>query len=199
MGPSGERQLGELPEPELIRLAQKGDRRAYDCLVRRYQRQVYRWAFHVVRTHDLADEVAQDVFIRTYHALEKVDPDRPLGAWLCRSTMNLALNVVRKQQFRTQWAEHNRPEPSDYEKQSGEPDAILRRRRMVQRIEKAIDELPPLFRTVMMLRLKDEMGYEEIAEHLGVSLGTVMSRLSRARKKLRAALGDLMEDLRGNP
>lgn len=185
-----------LPEPDLIRLAQKGDRQAYDRLVRIYQKQVYRWAFHVVRTHDVADEVTQDVFVRTYRALDRVDPDRPFGAWLCRSTFNVALNLVRKQQFRTQWAQENRAEPTDYERESAQPDAWFRRRRVLQRLETAIDALPPLYRTIILLRLRDELSYEEISQALGVSLGTVMSRLARARQRLRVSLGDLIDDLR---
>ncbi len=185
-----------LNESELIRLAQKGDRRAYDALVRRYQRQVYRWAFHVVRTHDLADEVTQDVFVRTFQAIDRVDPDRPLGAWLCRSAINVALNVIRKQQFRTQWAQENRPEPTDYEKESAQPDAGFRRRRVIQRLERAIDALPPIYRTIILLRLKDDMSYDQISKALGVSMGTVMSRLARARQRLRESLGDVLDDLR---
>jgi len=196
MGDRGEWLLVDLPESEQIRAAQNGDRAAYDLLVRRYQKQVYRWAFHVVRTHDLADEVSQEVFVRTFQALPRIDPDRPLGAWLCRSTVNLALNLLRKQQFRAKWAEDNRPDPTDFERKAAEPDAAFRRHRVLGRLEAAIDDLPALYRTVLLLRLKDGMTYEEIAAALGISMGTVMSRLARARRRLRASLGDLIEDLR---
>ena len=196
MSTDGEHDYSNLGEPAIIRLAQQGDRRAYDILVRLYQKQVYRWAFHVVRTHDLADEVTQDVFVRTYQALDRVDPDRPLGAWLCRSTINVALNIIRKQQFRTQWAQENRPDPTDYERESSQPDAGFRRRRVIERLEKAIDDLPIIYRTIILLRLKDDMSYDQIATVLGVSMGTVMSRLARARQRLRDSLGDAIDDLR---
>jgi len=196
MGTGGDKEYGSLPEPELIRMAQAGDRRAYDALVRIYQRQVYRWAFHVVRTHDLADEVAQDVFVRTYQAIDRIDPERPLGAWLCRSAINVALNILRKQQFRTQWAQENRPDPTDYERESGQPDAGFRRRRVLQRLEAAIDALPPLYRTIILLRLRDDMSYDQISKVLGISMGTVMSRLARARRRLKDSLGNMIDDLR---
>ncbi len=196
MSTGGDHDYANLTEPEIIRLAQSGDRRAYDILVRLYQKQVYRWAFHVVRTHDLADEVTQDVFVRTYQALNRVDPDRPLGAWLCRSTINAALNIIRKQQFRTQWAQENRPDLTDYEREAGQPDAGFRRRRVLERLEKAIDDLPPIYRTIILLRLKDDLSYDQISKVLGVSMGTVMSRLARARQRLRVALGDMIDDLR---
>jgi RNA polymerase sigma-70 factor (ECF subfamily) len=196
MGETGDRDLRDLPEPDLIRAAQAGNRSAYDLLVRHHQRQVYRWALHVVRTHDLADEVSQEVFVRTYQALARIDPERPLGAWLCRTTVNLALNLLRRQQFRTRWTEENRDRPERMVTSLPSPDAALRRHRVLERLEREIAALPPLYRTVMMLRLKDGMSYEEIADALGVSLGTVMSRLSRARQRLRTALGDLIEDLR---
>ncbi|MEW5702896.1 MAG: RNA polymerase sigma factor [Candidatus Zixiibacteriota bacterium] len=196
MDDRGEKASEGVSEEELIRATQSGDRYAYDVLVRRYQRRVYRWAFHVVRTHDLADEVTQEVFVRTYEAISRVDPKRPLGAWLCRSAVNLALNLLRKQQFRARWAEENRPEPTDFEKEASEPDTAFRRRRIMDRLDRAIDSLPILYRTILLLRLKDGMSYEEIADALGISMGTVMSRLSRARRRLRTELGDMIEDLR---
>lgn len=196
MSTGGEQEYNNLSESELIRLAQKGDHRAYDHLVRTFQKQVYRWAFHVVRAHDLADEVTQDVFVRTFQALDRIDPDRPFGAWLCRSAVNIALNVIRKQQFRTQWAQENRPDPTDYERESSQPEAGFRRRRVLQRLEAAIDDLPPIYRTIILLRLRDEMSYDEISRVLGVSMGTVMSRLARARHRLRDSLGDMIDDLR---
>lgn len=196
MGTGGDQEYASLSESELIRLAQKGDRRAYDGLVRIYQKQVYRWAFHVVRTHDLADEVTQDVFVRTYQAIDRIDPDRPFGAWLCRSAVNIALNAVRKQQFRTQWAQDHRPEPTDYERESSQPDAGFRRRRVLERLEAAIDELPVIYRTIILLRLRNDMSYEEISQVLGISMGTVMSRLARARQRLKESLGNMIDDLR---
>jgi RNA polymerase sigma-70 factor (ECF subfamily) len=183
-------------EPELIRAAQEGDRGAYDSLVRLYQKQVYRWAFHVVRNHDLADEVAQEVFVRTYEALDRVDPDRPLGAWFCRSTTNVSLNLLRKSQFRTKWIEEQRRDPPDHRHDSSQPDAALHRREVLARIQQAINTLTPMYRAVILLRVKENMSYGEIAEALGISMGTVMSRLARARRKLRISLGDLLDELR---
>ena len=196
MGTGGDQEYANLSESELMRLAQKGDRRAYDGLVRIYQKQVYRWAFHVVRTHDLADEVTQDVFVRTYQAIDRIDPDRPFGAWLCRSAVNNALNAIPKQQFRTQWAQDHRPEPTDYERESSQPDAGFRRRRVLERLEAAIDELPVIYRTIILLRLRNDMSYEEISQVLGISMGTVMSRLARARQRLKESLGNMIDDLR---
>ncbi|MBI3872737.1 MAG: sigma-70 family RNA polymerase sigma factor [candidate division Zixibacteria bacterium] len=196
MSGSDDKHPPEAADFDLVVAAQKGDNSAYDCLVRRYQRQVYRWAFHVVRTHDLADEVTQDVFVRTYEALARIDPNRPFGAWLCRTTVNIALNLLRKNQFRAQQILLNRPDPSDYEREAAQPEASFRRRRLLARLEAEIDRLPEVYRTIILLRLRDALTYEEIREALGVSMGTVMSRLARARRKLREALGDFLEDLR---
>jgi len=192
---SGKNVSGHL-ESEWIREAQKGDRAAYDHLVEKYRKQVYRWAYHLVRAHDLADEVTQDVFVRTYQALDRIDPNRPLGAWLCRSTTNIALNLLRKNQFRTRWVEANRPDTPAPDKSAAQPDAAYRSQRFLDRIQRAIDGLSPMYRAVILLRVKEEMSYEEIAEALGVSIGTVMSRLARARQKLRNLLGDIMDELR---
>ncbi len=193
----GERRDGEIEktESDLIRQAQAGDRFAYDQLVRRHQRTVYRWAFNVVRNHDVADEVAQEVFVRTYLALERIDPERPLGSWLCKTTVNVALNLLRKQRFREQWAQENRTESEELASNADEPDAKLRRHRVIARLEQSISKLPPVYRTALLLRTRDHLSYGEIAEAMGVSLGTVMSRLNRARKRLRTMMGDLLDDL----
>jgi RNA polymerase sigma-70 factor (ECF subfamily) len=194
----GERRDGEsIPnESDLIRQAQAGDRAAYDRLVRLHQRSVYRWAYNIVRTHDVADEVTQEVFVRTFLALDRIDPERPLGSWLCKTAVNVALNIVRKQKFRSQFVESLGPEgAAELAPSTDQPDTTLRRKRVMERLQAAIDSLPPLYRTVLLLRTRDHLSYEEIAEHLGVSLGTVMSRLNRARSKLRSLMGDSLEDL----
>jgi RNA polymerase sigma-70 factor (ECF subfamily) len=187
----------DFSEPDCIRAAKNGDRGAYDKLVRKYQKQVYRWAYQLVRAHDLADEVSQEVFVRTYGALDRIDPDRPLGAWLCRSTTNIAFNILRKHQFRTRWAEENRAGAMEIEQPPPQPDAEFHSRRIAERVQKAVDALPPAFRAVILLRVKEEMTYEEIADALGISLGTVMSRLARARRKLRMGLADLLKEFKG--
>lgn len=179
----------ETSESELIRAAQAGDRLAYDELVRRHQRNVYRWAYNVVRSHDAADEVAQEVFVRTYMALDRIDPERPLGSWLCRTAVNVALNTVRKQRFRTQWAEENRP---DVDSVGDQPDAVFRQHELIRRLERAINNLTPMYRTVLLLRTREQLSYGEIAKVLDVSVGTVMSRLARARKRLRKELGEFL-------
>jgi RNA polymerase sigma-70 factor (ECF subfamily) len=184
----------ETSESDLIRAAQAGDSLAYDELVRRHQRSVYRWAYNVVRSHDAADEVAQEVFVRTYLALDRIDPERPLGSWLCRTAVNVALNTVRKQRFRTQWAEDNKPDAASLESSENQPDTVFRRHELIRRLEKGINGLPPLYRTVLLLRARDQMTYEEIAQALNVSVGTVMSRLARARKRLRSELGEFLGD-----
>jgi RNA polymerase sigma-70 factor (ECF subfamily) len=66
----------------------------------------------------------------------------------------------------------------------------------LERLEKAIDDLPPIYRTIILLRLKDDMSYDHISKVLGVSMGTVMSRLARARQRLKDSLGDMIDDLR---
>jgi RNA polymerase sigma-70 factor, ECF subfamily len=194
---SGERRdsLTGKTESELIRLAQEGDRFAYDELVRRHQRNVYRWAYNIVRHHDTADDVAQEVFVRTFLALDRIDPERPLGSWLCKTAVNVALNILRKQRFRAQWAEDQHLGMAEEHAAADEPDALLRRRRVIQKLEAAIQELPPIYRMALLLRTRDHMSYEQIADALGVSLGTVMSRLARARQRLRTMMGSSLDDL----
>jgi RNA polymerase sigma-70 factor (ECF subfamily) len=107
----------------------------------------------------------------------------------------VALNILRKQRFREQWAQENRTESEEQASNADEPDAKLRRHRVIARLEQAIDALPAVYRTTLLLRTRDHLSYGEIAEATGVSLGTVMSRLNRARKKLRTMMGNLLDDL----
>lgn len=191
------KEVTEYSEPELIRAAQQGSHDAYDRLVRNFQKQVYRWAYHLVRSHDLADEVAQEVFVRTYHALARIDPDRPLGAWLSRTTTNLALNLLRRIQYQTRRLEESRPLTNPSQISQNDPDTVLHNREILARVEKALATLPPHYRVTLILRVKEQMSYSEIAESLNISIGTVMSRLARARHRLRSILGDVLDDLFG--
>ena len=191
------KEVTEYSEPELIRAAQQGSHDAYDRLVRNFQKQVYRWAYHLVRSHDLADEVAQEVFVRTYHALARIDPDRPLGAWLSRTTTNLALNLLRRIQYQTRRLEESRSSGNPSQISQNDPDEVLHNREILARVEKALATLPPHYRVTLILRVKEQMSYSEIAESLNISIGTVMSRLARARHRLRSILGDVLDDLFG--
>jgi RNA polymerase sigma-70 factor, ECF subfamily len=173
-------------EAFLLGRARQGDLTAFETVVKRYQRRVYGVALRIVRAHDVADDVAQEAFVRAWRSLDRFDLGRPFGPWICRIAANLAVNHVRSPRAR----EEGLPE-GHAETRSGDPgplgavlDAEARRV-----LDLALGELSREQRAVFVLRTVEEMSYEEIAGALGLSPGTVMSRLFRARERLAKALG----------
>jgi len=172
-------------EADLLVKARGGSLFAFEEIVKRYQRRVYGMAYRIVRRHDLADDVAQEAFIRAFRALPSFDPTRPFGPWIGRIAANLAINHVRSPEAREEELPDGHAEiPTPAE---GPLDHVLdgEARQMLNR---ALDTLPAEQRAVFVLRAVEGLSYREIAESLDISMGTVMSRLSRAREKLRAAL-----------
>jgi RNA polymerase sigma-70 factor (ECF subfamily) len=153
--------------------------------VRRYQRRVYAVAFRISRRHDLADDVAQETFLRAYRALDRFELGRPFGPWVVRIAANLAINERRSPRAREDALPEGHGETASA---AAGPLQQLLEDEAGSVLEKALDALPGEQRTVFVLRVHEGLSYQEIAETLGLAPGTVMSRLSRAREKLRGAL-----------
>jgi RNA polymerase sigma-70 factor (ECF subfamily) len=187
MGHSGRHPAAD-PGPDdafLLARARRGDLAAFEAVVRRYQRRVYGVALRIVRAHDVADDVAQEAFVRAWRSLDRFDLGRPFGPWVCRIAANLAVNHVRSPRAREEGLPNGHAETP-----SGDPDplgaALDAEARRV--LDEAVAGLPPEQRAVFVLRAVEEMSYAEIAGALGISPGTVMSRLFRARERLARAL-----------
>jgi RNA polymerase sigma-70 factor (ECF subfamily) len=172
-------------ESFLIARARRGDEAAFEQIVRLHQRRVYGVALRIVRAHDVADDVAQEAFLRAWRSLERFELGRPFGPWVCRIAANLAVNHVRSPRAR----EQGLPETHSLTP-AREPGPLgqLLDAEGASVLERALDELPPEQRAVLVLRAVEELSYAEIAESLGISPGTVMSRLFRARDRLAQAL-----------
>jgi RNA polymerase sigma-70 factor (ECF subfamily) len=172
-------------EVELLREARGGDAVAFEEVVRRYQRQAYGVALRIVRRHDVADDVAQEAFIRAYRTLDRFDPTRPFGPWISRIAANLAINHVRSPRAREEELDEGHEQERS---RDGSPLQGILEREARRALQDALGTLPAEQRAVFVLRTVEELSYREIAETLEISMGTVMSRLSRAREKLRRAL-----------
>lgn len=172
-------------ETFLLARARQGDLPAFEEVVRRYQRRVYGVALRIVRSHALADDVAQEAFVKAWRSLDRFELGRPFGPWICRIAANQAVNHVRSPRSR----EDPLPEGhAEVRASQGSPlDAVLDREAQ-QVLDAALETLPAEQRAVFVLRAVEEMSYAEIAETLGLSPGTVMSRLFRAREKLARAV-----------
>jgi RNA polymerase sigma-70 factor (ECF subfamily) len=190
MNPSqGQAPQDGLKDDELIRQAQQGDLSSFDVLVRRYQRKIYFVAYRMVKNHDAADDVAQETFINAYGAIKSFKAGHSLYTWLYRICMNLAINHLKRSRFvvpESQFEE--RISPLEREAATPNPAEDFASRELERKIEQAIDSLPPKHKAVLVLRVYEDLSYEQIAQTLRISVGTVMSRLFRARARLQEML-----------
>ena len=153
--------------------------------MRLHQRRVYGVALRIVRNHGMADDVAQEAFLKAWRSLDRFELGRPFGPWVCRIAANLAVNHVRSPRAR----EEGLPEGYAETKAAGPgPLGALLDTEATRVLDAAMAELPREQRAVLVMRAVEEMSYAEIAEALGISPGTVMSRLYRARERLALAL-----------
>jgi RNA polymerase sigma-70 factor (ECF subfamily) len=185
----------ERSEADLLEKAQGGNLFAFEEVVRRYQRRVYAVAMRITRRHDLADDVTQETFLRAHQKLDSFDTGRPFGPWICRIAANLAISQLRSPVAREQELGEGAAEEPD--RGDSPLDAVLESEAR-ELLEAALEALPPEQRAVFVLRSVEEMSYRDIAGTLEIPLGSVMSRLSRARDKLRAALGGYLAGADGS-
>jgi RNA polymerase sigma-70 factor (ECF subfamily) len=189
-----ESEKAEERDRDWVERTRAGDRSAFEAIVRCYQRRVYGLALRMTRRHEVADEITQEAFVRAYTHLDRFQLGRPLAPWLLRITMNLTLNhlssgPVRREETVPDPELSAPPRPTPIE---GEPLRSLLSAEFQHAFEGAVERLPPEQKAVFVLKVQEEMRYEEIADTLGISLGTVMSRLSRARAKLKTMLRDYL-------
>ncbi len=191
MNEVGRRISSETPadETELIRAAQAGDSRAFAEIVRRYQRAIYRVAYGFTRVPADADDLAQETFVRAYRAIGRFRLGEPLYPWLARIASNQALSLLRRRKRRPEAALEPLLEAGrQWAAADDDPGREVADRELRQHLNQALTELKPEHQAVLVLRAVEEMSYEEIARTLQVPVGTVMSRLSRARVELKARL-----------
>jgi len=181
---------GPVSEPAddfLISQTLSGDQKSYEILVKRYQKRVHRLAQRLVRDADAADDVAQKAFIRAYYALSRYEQGRNFYFWLSKIAVNLALNHLSREKRLVALPEDDTNlDPALSTDPTAEADAS----QLKARIGEAIEKLPLHQRSVLLLRAQEGLSYQEIARNLDISIGTVMSRLSRARQALKELLGD---------
>ena len=182
---------------ELIGRAQKGDQAAFRRLVERHQRRAFAIALGLVRDENDARELVQDAFLRVYKGLGTFQGGSSFFTWLYRIVTNLAIDLMRKPGRRDAELLDGQPpreDESDFPLvariDGADPLDVVRRREIAKRIQTALDALPPYHRGVILMREVEGMSYEEMAEAMGVSKGTIMSRLFHARQKLQRALAD---------
>lgn len=174
-------------EARLIDLARSGDFAAFEELVRRYRNDVYGLSYHFLRNREEAWDVSQEVFIKAHRSLVRFRGESSFKTWLMRITANQCKDHLKKRRldavpFDEAIETHDAPSAV-----LG-PDATVEAHELGEAITKALESLPFKHRTAFMLREFEGLTYEEMAKVMDCNLGTVMSRLHHARKKLQAAL-----------
>ncbi|GMU93698.1 MAG: hypothetical protein AMXMBFR4_27560 [Candidatus Hydrogenedentota bacterium] len=185
----------EVPHPKnvttedarLVGLARAGDFAAFEQLVRTYRNDVYAMAFHFVRNREEAWDISQEVFIKAHRALARFRGDSTFKTWLMRITANQCKDVLKKR--RLDAVPYNDAlDTHDAPSQVLGPRHTLEASELGDAIEKALDALPHKHRTAFILREYEGLSYEEMAQAMGCTIGTVMSRLHHARRKLQNSL-----------
>jgi RNA polymerase sigma-70 factor (ECF subfamily) len=173
-------------ETELVRKARDGDRPAFDRLVAIHLPQVWATVWRVLRHREDCEDVVQEVFVTAYRALPGFRGDARLSTWLHRIAVTRALNHVEKSEEKLRRASDPfEPEAGNVPRAIGTPLGALEAKELMRRLADCLEKLPVAWRAVLALRDAEENSYEHIAETLHVELGTVRSRLARARSSLK--------------
>lgn len=194
--------LPNLPDADVARLAQQGREAAFRELVRRYERPVFSLVFRMVRDSAVAEDLAQDTFIKVLNHVDKYRPEFKFSSWLFKIANNVAIDHLRRRQLDTisMDGSPNAATAADVEAtsfdiadKSESALEIMEAKELGSAIERAIGALRPEYRACIMLRHVEGRSYEEIAATLDLPLGTVKTYIHRARHQLREALEHLRE------
>jgi len=189
-------------ENVLIERCKSGDAKAWDTLIRTYEKSVYKFAYSLCRNHDEAGDIAGQVFLRLYQNLHTFRYEASFTSWLFRIVRNTYLDLcvrpAHRSHLRLDAGTNSEGEPNiarDIMDPAPQPEEICMDNEVGAMLAKAIQLLPAYQRQVLRMYHTEGKSYEEIAEATGLSIGTVKSRLNRARTMLRERLAPLQETL----
>ncbi len=188
-----EQKKAKLDEKKLISKAKRGDKNAFGELVRHFSKPVYYLAYRFVRDHDTADELAQESFVKAYQALDSFIEGKSFKSWIFAIVSNLSINYLKRKKREMSLEDSIPDDILEDKKTASNPHEQMTAGDLGKQITKAVDNLPEEFKTVFILRTYEDMSYEEIAASLKIEVGTVMSRLFRARARLKKELKDYLE------
>jgi RNA polymerase sigma-70 factor, ECF subfamily len=187
--------LGDLPDLLLVERARGKDTRAFEALMRRYNRRLFRIARSILRDNDAADDAVQEAHIRAFTNLDRYEPTGKFGAWLARLAFNEALMIRRRSRPDTVPLDQiDASSLTSTASDADQLDAVQTR----QLLEQAVDSLPEVFRTVFVLRVVEQLSGVETAACLGINETTVRTRLFRAQQRLRTDLARRLRAERAN-
>jgi len=193
-------ELSTLNDSQVVQKFLDGEERAFGELVDRYDTRLVNFVYRTVGDRERAQDLVQETFVRVYRHLHRFDQTKKFSTWIYTIASNLAKNELRNrsrnplvlfQTIRKNWEADHRP--LEWEDESYKPDDLYRKRHLREMVEKAVAELPEHHRIVFVLRELEGRTYEDIAEITETNLGTVKSRLNRARNNFARVIAPLIE------
>ena len=191
--------LANLPDADIVALAQQGRDLAFRELVRRYERPVFSLIYRMVRDREAAEDLAQDSFVKVLNHIDRYNPEFKFSSWIFKIANNVAIDHLRRRQPQTVSMDGSphatsaaEIEASSFEIAADQETALqeMEAKEIGSAIERAIAKLRPEYRACIMLRHIEDRSYEEIATTLDLPLGTVKTYIHRARNELRVLLAD---------
>lgn len=182
----------------IVEAVLEGNQHRFGDLVNRYQRQIVNYVCRMLGNYEDAVDLSQDIFLKAYSALDSYRPQYPFAAWLFRIARNAAIDEIRRRRLPTVSLDA----PVEFDDGSASrqvdagvpgPEGRLLTSEFRGRVAEAIDQLPDKYREPIVLRHAGELSYDEIAEALELPIGTVKTRIFRAREALRRSLADMLE------
>ena len=177
-----------------------GEERAFQEIVERYQARLLNFIYRTIGDREKAEDLVQEVFIRVYRHIHRFDRSKKFSTWVYTIASNLAKNELRNrsrnplvlfQTIRKNWQDDDRP--LQFEDSGSRPDDLFRKRHLRELVEQSVEKLPEHHRQVFVLRELEGKSYEEIAEITDCNLGTVKSRLNRARNSFAEIIAPALE------
>lgn len=188
----------QITDEELVAAVLQGDDGRFGELVGRYQGRLVNYLARMVRNAEDAHDLAQEVFLKVYQALDRFDPKYRFSTWIFRVAQNAAIDTLRRQRLRFQSPARENADGDEREWEPPSPErgpyGEARNRERAVAIRTAVDELPGEYRELIALRHYAELSYEEIATVKRLPLGTVKNKLFRARQTLKQSLGEFLVD-----
>jgi RNA polymerase sigma-70 factor (ECF subfamily) len=183
-----ERSAGTIEDQVLVDRVLSGDNRAFEKLVEKYKKRIYYLAYKMTRDHDSADELAQESFVKAYQALSRFKKGYSFYTWIYRICVNLSINFLKKEKNSVSTDIISDKELLQFSGNVSNQLESLITSEQAAIVKQALETIPPDQKAVFILKTYENMTYEQIAAVMNCSIGTIMSRLYRARFKLRSAL-----------
>jgi RNA polymerase sigma-70 factor (ECF subfamily) len=190
----------QLDDRTLVERILEGDRDLFGVLMSRYEKRLVNYVYRITHRYEEAHDLAQEIFVKVYLALDRYDPKYQFSTWLFRIAQNSAIDAIRKKGIsEVPLARQSDDEPQGRDREFADdgisPYRALKNKQLSAAIDREVEKLPPDYRELIQLRHFAELSYEEIASMKKLPLGTVKNKLFRARNLLKDALDDFVEPL----